>query len=297
MTFTAPDQTVELEKLNENEDVIDVSLADERLDQPAELEEENENGDVQHLISCARKYLACLHYFGRSCLQACYFNYFVCARLKRGQDALSLPRQHAELEEENESGDVQRGLPPHICIRTYHECVYYFSPCEGACRFHYILCRKGIVAQSSEKTMLLNFVAPDLPEAVEKLDRPVGLEEEDENGNMQRDNAYCYRNYRKCRHRFSRCRRACYHNAYFCLRLHWIVQEAEGEIQLQDALAAPNHPVAFARPDLDKTAEFEEENEKGYVQHTYHPIFCYHIYHHCLRRNYRCKKALFVRSS
>ena len=111
VTFAAPDQTAELGKLNENQDAMDVSVAAERPDQSAELEEEDENGDVQRL-SCARKYRACLHYFGRRCLMACYFNYYVCVRLRRGQDPLDLPRQPTELEEENENGDVQHHPPP-----------------------------------------------------------------------------------------------------------------------------------------------------------------------------------------
>ena len=63
MTFAAPDQTAEWEKLTENGDAKDMSVAAERSDQLAELEEQDENGHVQR-VNCRRIYFVCLYRYG-----------------------------------------------------------------------------------------------------------------------------------------------------------------------------------------------------------------------------------------
>ena len=66
---------------------------------------------------------------------------------------------------------------------------------------------------------------------------------------------------------FKFCPKACIHSYYCCLKPHRAVQGAEGSIQ--DALAALDQFVAFARPNLDVPAGFEEETENGDVQFRY----------------------------
>ena len=298
MTFAAPDQTAALEKSNEDGDGQDVSVAAERPNRPVEFEEDDENGDVQR-FTCYRKYRICLHRYGRYrvCRRACYFQYRVCRKLTRGQDdegsiqdALTAPDQPAEFEDESENGDVQHRLSHRVCRRIYYLCVRHFRRCIVVCRFHYYLCIRGIVAQVAEESIQQDFAAPDQPEAVERPDRPIELEEEDENGDVQRSRAYCRRNYRICRRHFKYCPRACIHSRYYCFKLHRAVQGAEGSIQ--DALAAPDQSVAFARPNLDVPAELEEENENGDVQHRYSRKVCYLLYRRCLHyAGTRCRRA------
>ena len=160
-----------------------------RTDQPVEFEESDENGDVQHR-ACYRKYRVCIHRYGRYrvCRKACYFQYRVCRKLTRGQDdegsiqdALTAPDQPAEFEDESENGDVQHRLSHRVCRRIYYFCVRHFRRCSVVCRFHYYLCIRGIVAQVAEESFQKDFAAPDQPDAVERPDRHVELEEEDEN--------------------------------------------------------------------------------------------------------------------
>ena len=88
---------------------------------PVELEEDDENGDVQR-YSCLYKYHVCIHRYTYRCYRACVFQYRVCRRLTRGQDAegsiqdaLAIPDQVAEFKDESENGDVQRRLSRSVC--------------------------------------------------------------------------------------------------------------------------------------------------------------------------------------
>ena len=189
-TFAAPDQTAELEKSNENGDAQDVSVTIERLERPVELEEDDESGDLQRR-TCYQKYTYCYHLFGRRCLRACFFQYRICRRFSRVQeaegtlqDALVAPYQPAELEDENENGDVQRRIPFRLCYRIYYICRINYRFCAGACVYHYHLCKRGIVAQDAKDNIPQGFAAPDQIEAVERSDQPVELEEDDENINI-----------------------------------------------------------------------------------------------------------------
>ena len=166
-TFAASDQTAELEKSNVNEDVQDVSMAFERPNQPAEMAEENEYGDVQRL-RCITKFRLCIRHFGRGCYRACLFQYRVCRRLSREQDAegriqdvLDSPSQPAEFEEESENGDAQRRIHPYVCRRIFYICRYYFRYCIRACIFHYHLCIRGILVQDAEGSIQQKYVTPD----------------------------------------------------------------------------------------------------------------------------------------
>ena len=108
-TFGTSDQTSELEKANVNGDAQDVSMAVERSNRPIELEEEDKYGDVQH-FTCFYKYHRCIHRFSHHCSRVCLFQYHVCKRHPRSQDAegsiqdsLVAPSQPAEFEEESEN--------------------------------------------------------------------------------------------------------------------------------------------------------------------------------------------------
>ena len=115
-TLAAPDQTAGLEKSNENGDAQDASVVLERLERTVGLEDDDENGDLQHL-NCLQKFYYCSRLFGRGrrCLHACLFQFQICKRYGRVQDAegslqdaLVTSYQPAKFEEETESGDVQR---------------------------------------------------------------------------------------------------------------------------------------------------------------------------------------------
>ena len=191
MIFAASDQTAELEKSNENGDAQDVYVAIEKPDQPVELEEEEENGEVDHL-SCRYKYIVCRHLY-RYCKRTCYFNYLTCLRLSRGkdvegsiQDALAAPDQPAELEEESENRDEQHRIHLLVSLQIYLVCVHHYRSCIRACRFHYILCRRGIVEiQDAKESIQPDLAAINPPTAVFRTVNPAGLEEEDENGEVQ----------------------------------------------------------------------------------------------------------------
>ena len=96
-----------------------------------------------------------------------------------------------------------------------------------------------------------NADAHDVSVAAERTHRPVEMEEDDENGDVQRYS--CLYKYRVCIHRYTyRCYRACLFQYRVCRRLTR-GQDAEGSIQ--DAMAVP-----------DQVAEFKDEYENGDVQ-------------------------------
>ena len=118
-------------------------------------------------------------------------------------------------------------------------------------------------------------------------------EEENEHGDVEINKRYCIGYYRYCVRRHPRCRRACYHNYFFCKRLHRVVQDAKESIE--DSLTALDQPMAFASPNVDMPAEFEEENENGNAQHRYRLSVCYVIYGHCICKNgVRCKHVCLI---
>ena len=200
-SLAAPDQTAELEKSNVNGDAQDASVAIERLHRPIELED-NLQG-----LSCSQKFKTCYRiYSPQYCSRVCYFQKRVCKLLSRVQevegsiqDALVAPYQPAEFEAESEHGDVQR-ISPKVCLEIYHLCKSHYKFCVKACDYHYHLCMRGIVAQDAKDHISQDFAAPDQIEAVERPDRPVELEEDEENGDVQLSKASCKTLYRVCRH-------------------------------------------------------------------------------------------------
>ena len=141
-TLAAPDQTAGLEKSNENGDAQDVFVVLERLERTVGLENDDENGDLQHL-NCLQKYIYCSRLFDRRCLHACLFQFQICRRYRRVQDAegsvqdaLVTSYQPAKFEEETESGDVQR-VPKRLCYEIYNICTNRFRFCRIVCLYHY----------------------------------------------------------------------------------------------------------------------------------------------------------------
>ena len=115
-------------------------------------------------------------------------------------------------------------------------------------------------------------------------------EEDNEYGDVQKGKYLCRRQRNYCVRRFRRCKTACNHNYYYCLRLHRVVQDVEESTE--DSLTALDQPMAFASSSVDMPAEFEEENENGNAQHRYKKATCYVLYGHCIcRSGVRCKKA------
>ena len=302
----ASDQTVELEKSNENGDAQEVSVSADRSNQPANLEVDNENGNVR--LTCFYKYYICRHRYGcyglypSHCMRACNFQFYVCRKLiiTRGQmqdtegsiqDALVAPAQPLDFEDVSENGDVQRRLPCHfVCYWIYLVCIRRFRRCIGVCKYYYFVCRREVVAQDSNESIHQDFPSSNEPDAVVRANRPVESEEEDENKDMQRarGKAYCILNYRICLLRFIHCLKACYLYGYFCLRPYWAPLGAEKSIQ--GTLTEPNKSVAFARPDLDITIKLEDENRD--VQHRLNRKNCYIMYYRCYpRKSKRCRKA------
>ena len=115
-------------------------------------------------------------------------------------------------------------------------------------------------------------------------------EEDNEYGDVQAKRALCLRQDRYCVKRFPRCKRACYHNYYYCIRLHRVVQDVEESTE--DSLTALDQPMAFASSSVDMPAEFEEENENGNAQHRYKRRTCYILYRRCI--NYSGRRCTHV---
>ena len=114
--------------------------------------------------------------------------------------------------------------------------------------------------------------------------------EENEYGDVQARKRLCLLQGRYCVWRFPRCKRACYHNYYYCIRLHRVVQDVKESTE--DSLTALDQPMAFASSSVDMPAEFEEENENGNAQHRYKLSTCYILYGHCIcKSGIRCKQA------
>ena len=173
---------------------------------------------------------------------------------------LAAPDQTAELEKSNEYGDTQDA--------------------------------KDNIAQ--------DFAAPDEIEAVERPDRPVELEEDDENGNVQHSSAYCLRIYRLCRERGYGIP-ACI-EVYRRCRARRVNQEDEDRpVELEDDTEngntqdiKDNIPHDFAATDRIEAVErpyrpieLEEVDENGNVQNG--KAHCRRIYrsyrgHGCRRR-------------
>ena len=183
----------------------------------------------------------------------------------KNADALDVPvaaersNRPVELEEEDENGDVQYGR-----CRYYYYCfVRYIKNCRRRCSRHAYYCKKQCyfyyrkclsgrrVTQDDEETIQQDFATPDEPEAVERPDRLVELEEEGENGDVQygicRYYYYCFDRYIKnCRRRCSRhvyyYKKQCYFYYRKCLSGRRVTQDDEETIQ-QD-FATPDEPEA-----------------------------------------------------
>ena len=119
--------------------------------------------------------------------------------------------------------------------------------------------------------------AQDVYVAAERTDRPVELNEEDENGDVQHGKFYCFRRLIRCRRRChsSRCRKRCKAHYRRCRRR--VTQDDEERIQ-QD-FATPDEPEAVETP--NRIVELEEEDENGDVQHSV--LYCH-------RRLLRCRR-------
>ena len=250
-TLAAPDQTAELEKSNEYGDTQDAKdniaqdfaapdeiEAVERPDRPVELEEDDENGNVQYSrVYCVRVYGICLRlgYNNRICIRV----YRKCRARSVSQDDEDRP---VELEEDDENGNVQYSHAH--CVRVFRSCMRRGYNIR-ICIWGYRKCRARSVSQDDEDRPVeleeddengntqdikdnipQDFAAPDQIEAVERPDRPIELEEDDENGNVQRPRAYCVRVYRTClSHGHSR--RQC-RKVYRSCRRRSVSQDEEG---------------------------------------------------------------------
>ena len=118
-------------------------------------------------------------------------------------------------------------------------------------------------------------------------------EEDNEYGDVQASSRRCILQYYSCLRRFPKCNKACYHNYYFCLRLHSVVQDVEESTE--DSLAALDQPMAFASSSVDDmAAEFEEENENGNAQYKGRRRICNILYYRCVRYSgRRCKRVCY----